>query len=189
MTETGKDLNAASAPLTPAQAAVDDSDRPAGVADLAALVTGSLGLDELLTRVADPAVRAIPGADGAGVTLLGLDRPGNIVEALAASAPFVSQIDAIQYEVLDEGSDTGPVPVPLLASRPARPAPIGRRTAFGAPAEPHPREISAALAADLSTLTETLDDTGPQRVCQLSCCRHRAASPQADGLTRPVMQG
>jgi len=99
VTETGKDLNAASAPLTPAQAGVDDSDRPAGVADLAALVTGSLGLDELLTRVADSAVRAIPGADGAGVTLLRLDRPGNIVEALAASAPFVSQIDAIQYEV------------------------------------------------------------------------------------------
>lgn len=103
VTETGKNLNAASTPLTPAQAAVDEADLQAGLADLAALVTGSIGLDELLTRVADSAVRAIPGADGAGVTLLFRDRPGNIVAALAASAPFVSQIDTIQCEVLDEG--------------------------------------------------------------------------------------
>jgi len=66
-------------------------------------VTRSLGLGELLTRVANSAVRAIPGADGAGVTLLRMDRDENIVEALAASAPFVSEIDAIQYEVLNEG--------------------------------------------------------------------------------------
>ncbi len=32
-----------------------------------------------------------------------MDLPGNRVAALAARAPFVSEIDAIQYEVLDEG--------------------------------------------------------------------------------------
>lgn len=70
---------------------------------LAGLVTGSAGLDEILTQVATFAVRAIPGADGAGVTLLRMDRPDNLVEALAASAPFVREIDALQYEVLGEG--------------------------------------------------------------------------------------
>ena len=103
MSETGKGLNETLDPLTAAQAAVDEADLQTGLAALAGLVTDSIGLDELLNRVANSAVRAIPGADGAGVTLLRMDRPGNRVAALAASAPFVSEIDAIQYEVLDEG--------------------------------------------------------------------------------------
>ena len=48
-------------------------------------------------------MRAIPGADGAGVTLLNLDRVDNMVAALAASAPFVAEIDEIQYVTLNEG--------------------------------------------------------------------------------------
>jgi hypothetical protein len=50
------------------------------------------------TRVAESAVRAIPGADGARLTLLE-DRHNTIV----ASAPFVAQVDAIQYRV-EEGA-------------------------------------------------------------------------------------
>ncbi len=103
MSDTGKDLNESLDPLSPAQAAVDEADLQTGLAALAGLVTGSIGLDELLNRVANSAVRAIPGADGAGVTLLRMDLPGNRVAALAASAPFVKEIDAIQYDVLDEG--------------------------------------------------------------------------------------
>jgi GAF domain-containing protein len=53
--------------------------------------------------VATFAVRAIPGADGAGVTLLRLDQPDNIVAALASSAPFVAEIDEIQYVTVREG--------------------------------------------------------------------------------------
>ncbi len=49
------------------------------------------------------AAHAIPGADGAGVTLLRMDRPDNRVEALAASDPFVAQIDQIQYVTVNEG--------------------------------------------------------------------------------------
>jgi GAF domain-containing protein len=37
------------------------------------------------------------------VTLLRLDRPDNIVAALASSAPFVAEIDEIQYTTLQEG--------------------------------------------------------------------------------------
>jgi GAF domain-containing protein len=81
----------------------DADDLRAGLASLAALVSDTLGLEELLARVATYAVHAIPGADGAGVTLLRTDRPDNRVEALAASAPFVREIDEIQYVEVGEG--------------------------------------------------------------------------------------
>ena len=90
--------------LTSEQVSADDADLQAGIGNLAGLVAGSLGLPELLAEVASFAVRAIPGADGAGVTLLRVDRPDNmVVAALAASAPFVAEIDEIQYVTLHEG--------------------------------------------------------------------------------------
>lgn len=89
--------------LSPEQIRADAADLQASLADLASLVTGTLGLDQLLARVATFAARAIPGAEGAGVTLLRLDRADHVVDALAASAPFVSQIDSLQYTVLGEG--------------------------------------------------------------------------------------
>jgi transcriptional regulator with GAF, ATPase, and Fis domain len=91
------------APLTADQAVNDAADLQASLGELAALVAGSQGLEELLGRVALSAARAIPGADGAGVTLLRVDRTENRVEALAASHPFVSEIDQIQYVILNEG--------------------------------------------------------------------------------------
>jgi transcriptional regulator with GAF, ATPase, and Fis domain len=88
---------------TAEQFSADDADLQAGIRELAGLVAGSLRLPELLAEVATFAVRAIPGADGAGVTLLQLDRKDNMVAALAASAPFVVEIDEIQYVTLNEG--------------------------------------------------------------------------------------
>src|SRR6202011_6167836 len=88
---------------TSEQVSADDADLQAGIGNLAGLVAGSLGLPELLAEVASFAVHAIPGADGAGVTLLRLDRIDNMVAALAASAPFVAEIDDIQYVTLQEG--------------------------------------------------------------------------------------
>jgi GAF domain-containing protein len=90
-------------PLTVEQFSADAADLRAGIGALAGLVAGSLGLPDLLVEVAGFAVRAIPGADGAGVTLLRVDRIDNMVEALAASAPFVAEIDEIQYVALNEG--------------------------------------------------------------------------------------
>ncbi|MDQ2755699.1 MAG: GAF and ANTAR domain-containing protein [Actinomycetota bacterium] len=81
----------------------DDDDLATSLSALAGLVSGATGLEGLLGQVASFAAHAIPGADGAGVTLLRLDRPGNRVEALAASHPFVAEIDQIQYVTLDEG--------------------------------------------------------------------------------------
>ncbi len=105
MTELDDDPGVTTVVLSPeqAQAQADAGDLQASLADLAALVNGSLGLQELLTRVATYAVHAIPGADGAGVTLLRVDDDENRIEALAASAQFVSDIDEIQYNVLGEG--------------------------------------------------------------------------------------
>jgi transcriptional regulator with GAF, ATPase, and Fis domain len=76
-----------------AQAASDDDDLRLSLAALSQLATGQMQLGDALTRVAEFAVQAIPGADGAGVTLLEKNRADTIV----ASAPFVAQVDAIQY--------------------------------------------------------------------------------------------
>jgi GAF domain-containing protein len=62
------------------------------------LSTSRTGLEDLLTKVATSAARVVPGADGAGLTLVDPDRGDTIVK----SAPFVGQIDAIQYR-LGEG--------------------------------------------------------------------------------------
>ena len=62
---------------------------------LSRLSTSGLELEGMLTRVATYAVQAIPGADGAGLTLLEQDRPNTIV----ATAPFVGEIDDIQYGI------------------------------------------------------------------------------------------
>ena len=88
---------------TSEQLNADDADLQAGIDSLAGLVANHRRLPELLAEVAAFAVRAIPGADGAGVTLLNLDRLDNIVAALAASAPFVAAIDEVQYVTLNEG--------------------------------------------------------------------------------------
>jgi GAF domain-containing protein len=48
-----------------------------------------------LTKVAELAVHAVPGADGAGLTLLERNRP----DTLVATADFVSEVDAIQYGI------------------------------------------------------------------------------------------
>ena len=55
------------------------------------------GLEGLLTQVASIAVQAIPGADGAGFTLLEADRADTIVKG----EPFVREIDDIQYGLVE----------------------------------------------------------------------------------------
>ena len=60
-----------------------------------ALSDGQAGLETLLQQVSEFAVRAIPGADGAGLTLLEAGQAPTIV----ASAQFVAEVDAIQYGI------------------------------------------------------------------------------------------
>ncbi|GAA1430528.1 GAF and ANTAR domain-containing protein [Microlunatus lacustris] len=74
---------------------VEDDDLRSGLDGLARLGLVRLPLEELLTRVAELAVRSIPGADGAGLTLLEEGRSNTIV----ATAEFVSEIDDVQYGI------------------------------------------------------------------------------------------
>ena len=80
----------------------DQADLGAAIADLGGLVMGSKPLVDVLHEVAGFATHAIPNADGAGVVVLRLGEGAQVVEAVAASAPFVTEIDAIQYK-LNEG--------------------------------------------------------------------------------------
>ncbi|MEP7179162.1 MAG: GAF and ANTAR domain-containing protein [Pseudonocardiales bacterium] len=65
---------------------------------LSHLASGQMELEDVLTRVAEFAVSAIPGADGVGLTLLESGR----ADTMVASAPFVAEVDAIQYGI-EEG--------------------------------------------------------------------------------------
>ncbi|MDP9093704.1 MAG: hypothetical protein M3N95_12420 [Actinomycetota bacterium] len=76
-------------------AAGDDDDLCAGLAALSQLATGHMELADVLTRVAQLAVLAIPGADGAGLTSLEARHHDTIV----ASAPFAVEVDALQYGI------------------------------------------------------------------------------------------
>jgi GAF domain-containing protein len=77
----------------------EQEDLRESLAGLSRLAADRLPLEDLLTQVATYAVQAIPGADGAGLTLLEQDRADTIV----ATAPFVTEVDDIQY-----GMDQGP---------------------------------------------------------------------------------
>lgn len=73
----------------------EDEDLRSSLAGLSGLASNRLPLVELLTRVAGLAVQAIPGAEGAGLTLLEEGRSDTIV----TTADFVAEIDAIQYGI------------------------------------------------------------------------------------------
>ena len=87
------------------QRMAEEADLRESLEGLSRLSTSNVELEILLTRVATYAVQAIPGADGAGLTLLEQDRPDTVV----ATAPFVTEIDDIQYRV-GQGPCIGPPP-------------------------------------------------------------------------------
>lgn len=92
-TPASSDAAAAELDTAQDQAAEDDTDLRDSLAGLSRLTLGLTGLADMLTHVAEFAAQAIPGADGAGLTLLSDDWPDTVV----ASADFVRQVDAIQY--------------------------------------------------------------------------------------------
>lgn len=96
---------------------IDSPDLRASLADLAGLVSGAGGAPAPARPGIHVRAHAIPGADGSGVTLLRVERPDNLVEALTASHPFVAEIDEIQYVTLGEGPASPP---------PSNDAPCGR---------------------------------------------------------------
>jgi hypothetical protein len=82
------------------QASVEDADLRDSLAGLSRLVLpkGEQGLEAMLGSVAEFAVQAIPGANGASLTLLDGDRPDR-PDTVVATAEIVRQVDAIQYGI------------------------------------------------------------------------------------------
>jgi len=78
-----------------AQQSSDEDDLQQALLALSRLSTGQRTLEDSLLKVAEFAVRAIPGAEGAGVTLLQEDRADTIV----TSTPLVAEVDAVQYAI------------------------------------------------------------------------------------------
>jgi GAF domain-containing protein len=89
--------------LSPAQLQADEVDLLRGLNGVANVVPGARGVSELLSDVAEFAFQAIPGVDGAGVTLIDAERGIAGARAWAATPQFVRDIDDLQYEVLNEG--------------------------------------------------------------------------------------
>jgi GAF domain-containing protein len=95
---SGNDVRGESVEQAAGRRSAEDEDLRDSIESLSRLASDRLPLEELLTLVASYAVQAIPGADGAGLTLLEQDRADTIV----ATAPFVTEIDDIQY-AMDQG--------------------------------------------------------------------------------------
>jgi GAF domain-containing protein len=89
--------------LSTAQLEADEVDLHAGLRGLAGMVAGARGVFELLGEVAEFAAYAIPGVDGAGVALIDAGKGTPTLQNTAATAEFVHEIDAVQYDELHEG--------------------------------------------------------------------------------------
>lgn len=93
----------AEADLSLAQLEADDVDLHAALSGVASIVAGGRGVVDVLQDVAEFAVRAIPGVDGAGVTMTESSPRTPEILAWAVTADFVREIDTVQYHELHEG--------------------------------------------------------------------------------------
>ena len=87
--------------LSAAQLQAAEIDLHAALSGVAGIVAGGREASEILGDIAEFAVRAIPGADGAGVTVgCGEDLR---VDSWSVTTAFVREIDTYQYEAVGEG--------------------------------------------------------------------------------------
>lgn len=98
--------------LSPAQLEADEIDLHAALSGVARIVAGAREVSEILGDMAEFAVRAIPGVDGAGVTVASDDE---LRATFAVTTAFVREIDTVQYEELGEG----PCLTSMKSGRPA----------------------------------------------------------------------
>lgn len=89
--------------LSAAQREADEVDLYAGLTGVAGIVAGARGVIAVLGDVAEFARQAIPGVDGAGVTLIDSWGDTPSIETWAVTAEFVEDIDRVQYVDLHEG--------------------------------------------------------------------------------------
>ena len=76
----------------------EEQELNASLAALSGLLSGHASLEPTLVRIAELTVAAVPGAEGAGLTLLEQSRQQTVV----ATATFVRDVDDVQY-ALGEG--------------------------------------------------------------------------------------
>jgi len=96
-------LEAPGPELSAARAHADDVDLRDGLAGIAAIMAGAQGIEQVLREVAAFAARAIPGADGAGVSLVQTVESGIGETIWAATNDAILDIETVQYEKLREG--------------------------------------------------------------------------------------
>src|SRR6201990_1801055 len=89
--------------LSRAQLTADDIDLFAAVSGVAGIVSGGRGVVDVLSEVAQFAAQAIPGVDGAGVTMTESSTDILQIQAWAVTADFVREIDKVQYRGMREG--------------------------------------------------------------------------------------
>ena len=89
--------------LSAAQREADEVDLYVGLRGVAGLVAGARGVIAVLGEVAEFARQAIPGVDGAGVTLIDSCGDTPSVETWAVTAEFVEEIDRVQYLDVHQG--------------------------------------------------------------------------------------
>lgn len=94
---------AADPDLSASQREADEVDLHTGLRGVAGLVAGGSGVVDLLGHVAEFAARAIPGVDGAGVTVIDMSGETPSIKAWAVTAQFVEDIDRLQYIDIREG--------------------------------------------------------------------------------------
>jgi GAF domain-containing protein len=92
-----------SAEPSPRQRQADEYDYHEGLRGVAGIVAGACSLTGLLSEVAQFAVRAIPGVEGAGVALVDPREGLPSIQAWSATAGLVNEIDIVQYRDLHEG--------------------------------------------------------------------------------------
>jgi transcriptional regulator with GAF, ATPase, and Fis domain len=91
--------------LSTFQLEADEGDLRTGLRGLSGMVAGARGVFDLLADVSGFAAEAIPGVDGAGVALIDTSKGQSKLPqtTTSATAAFVHEIDAVQYEELREG--------------------------------------------------------------------------------------
>jgi GAF domain-containing protein len=86
-----------------AQRKADEENVQAALRGLRGLAGGAGRVNVLLSEVAHLAAQAIPGVDGVSVTTLHVSQGKLQVQAWEVTAPFVRELDILQYVLLNQG--------------------------------------------------------------------------------------
>jgi len=100
--QTGRDATPEPV-LSATQRAADEADLYAGLNRVAGIVAGAQEVTDLIRDMTEFAALAIPGVDGASIVLIDPRLGIPSIQTWATTEQFVHDIDAVQYEELNEG--------------------------------------------------------------------------------------